>query len=73
MSKILVVDDEERIRDIIKEYLDFEGYTYDDATKTITLNCIEITDEMVTKIKIVKCDENTLQLDFDGEIRIFEK
>ena len=50
-----------------------EGYTYDDATKTITLNCIEITDEMVTKIKIVKCDENTLQLDFDGEIRIFEK
>lgn len=50
-----------------------EGYTYDDATKTITLNCIEITDEMVTKIKIVKCDENTLQLDFDGETRIFTK
>lgn len=50
-----------------------EGYTYDDATKTITLNCIETTDEMVTKIKIVKCDENSLHLDFDGEIRIFEK
>lgn len=49
-----------------------EGYTYDDATKTITLNCIETTDEMVTKIKIVKCDENSLHLDFDGEIRIFE-
>ena len=50
-----------------------EGYTYDDATKTITLNCIEITDEMVTKIKVVKCDENSLHLDFNGETRIFEK
>ena len=40
--------------------------------KTITLNCIETTDEMVTTIKIVKCDENSLQLDFNGEIRIFE-
>ena len=49
-----------------------EGYTYDDATKTITLNCIETTDEMVTTIKIVKCDENSLQLDFNGEIRIFK-
>ena len=50
-----------------------EGYTYDDATKTITLNCIEITEEMVTKIKIVKCDENSLLLDFNGEMKIFEK
>lgn len=50
-----------------------EGYIYDDSTKTITLNCIETTDEMVTEIKIVKCDENTLHLDFDGEIRVFEK
>ena len=50
-----------------------EGYTYDDTTKTITLNCIETTDEMVTTIKIVKCDENSLHLDFDGEIKIFEK
>ncbi len=50
-----------------------EGYTYDDATKTITLNCIETTDEMVTVIKIEKCDENELQLDFDGEIRVFTK
>ena len=49
-----------------------EGYTYDDTKKTITLDCIETTDEMVTIIKIVKCDENSLHLDFDGEIRIFE-
>ena len=47
--------------------------SYDDATKAITLNCIETTDEMVTTIKIVKCDESSLQLNFDGETRIFTK
>ena len=50
-----------------------EGYTYDAAAKTITLNCIETTDETITTIKIVKCDENSLHLDFDGKIKIFEK
>lgn len=50
-----------------------EGYTYDDETKTITLDCLEETDEMVTSIKVVKYDEKELQLDFDGEIRIFTK
>ena len=50
-----------------------EGYTYDDATKTITLDCIEITEEMVTTIKIVKCDDTELHLDFNGEIRVFTK
>ena len=50
-----------------------EGYIYDDATKTITLDCIETTDEMITVIKIVKCEENELHLDFGGEIRIFNK
>ena len=50
-----------------------EGYTYDDDTKTITLDCFETTDEMITVIKIVKCDEKELHLDFDGEIRIFTK
>ena len=50
-----------------------EGYTYDDDTKTITLDCFETTDEMITVIKIVKCDEKELNLDFDGEIRIFTK
>ena len=30
-------------------------------------------DEMVTVIKLVKCDESSLQLDFNGEIRIFKK
>ena len=50
-----------------------EGYTYDDETKTITLDCLESTDEMVTVIKVVKYDEKELHLDFDGEIRIFVK
>lgn len=50
-----------------------EGYTYDDDTKTITLNCIETTDEMITIIKIVKCDETELHLDFNGEVRVFTK
>lgn len=31
MQKILISDDEARIRDILKEYLDFEGFSYDEA------------------------------------------
>ena len=50
-----------------------EGYVYDDVTKTVTFNCIEETDEMITTITIVKCDENELHLDFDGDVRIFTK
>ena len=50
-----------------------DGYTYDDGTKVITFDCIEETDEMITEIKIVKCDETELQLDFDGDIRTFTK
>ena len=50
-----------------------EGYTYNDATKTITLNYTAPTMEMVKRIRVVKCDETSLHLDFDGELRIFEK
>ena len=50
-----------------------DGYSYDDETKMITLDCYEITDEMVTTIKLVKYDEKELHLDFNGEIRIFTK
>ena len=35
MAKILIVDDEERIRDIIKEYFDFEKFEYDEASDGI--------------------------------------
>jgi uncharacterized lipoprotein NlpE involved in copper resistance len=50
-----------------------ESYTYDDKTKEIKFDCFETTDEMVTTVKVVKVTENTLELDFDGEIRTFEK
>ena len=50
-----------------------EGYIYDDETKTITLNCIETSDEMVTVIKIEKYNDEELHLNFDGEIRIFTR
>ena len=48
-----------------------EGYTYDDKTKTIKVTYIENTEETVTKIKIVKCDDKSLTLDYGGEIREF--
>lgn len=50
-----------------------ESYTYDDETKEIKFDCFETTDEMVTTVKVVKVTEDTLELDFDGEIRTFEK
>ena len=50
-----------------------ESYTYNKDTKEITLDYIEETEEAVSTIKIVKETETTLELDFDGEIRKFEK
>ena len=50
-----------------------EGYIYDAETKTITLNCIETTDEMVTVITIEKYNDEELHLNFDGETRIFTR
>lgn len=50
-----------------------EGYSYDEESKIIKLHCVETTDEMVTDIKVIKCDEDSLELDFGGEIRIFTK
>ena len=49
-----------------------EGYTYDDTTKTVTLEYIEETDAP-TVIKIVKCDGDELQLEINGEILAFVK
>ncbi len=48
-----------------------EGYTYDDNSKVITFDAIETTDEMITKVTVVSCDEEKLVLDFDGEKREF--
>ena len=50
-----------------------EGYTYDDATKTITIKYIETTEETVSEIIIEECDGESIKLNFDGEIREFVK
>ena len=50
-----------------------ESYTYNDDTKEIKFDCFETTEEMITNIKIVKMSEDVLELDFNGEIRKFEK
>ena len=50
-----------------------ETYVYDDKTKEIKLDCFETTEETVTTIKVVSSTETTLELDFNGEIRKFEK
>lgn len=50
-----------------------EKYTYDDKTKEIKLDCFETTEETITTIKVVSATDETLELDFDGEIRKFTK
>ena len=50
-----------------------ESYTYNDETKEIKFDCFETTDEMITTVKIVEISEDVLELDFNGEIRKFEK
>ena len=50
-----------------------ETYSYNDDTKEITLDCFEETEETITTIKVVNSTETTLELDFNGEIRKFEK
>ena len=50
-----------------------ESYAYNDETKEIKFECFETTEEMVTNIKIVEMSEDVLELDFNGEVRKFEK
>lgn len=50
-----------------------EGYTYDDAAKTIDLDCPDTTEDMMTTIGLISCDEQQIELNFDGEIRIFTR
>ena len=50
-----------------------ESYTYNDETKEIKFDCFETTEEMITTVKIVVMTEDVLELDFNGEIRKFEK
>ena len=50
-----------------------ETYTYNDETKEIKFDCFETTEEMITNVKIVEISEEILELDFNGEIRKFER
>lgn len=50
-----------------------EGYTYHEETNEITLDYMEPTEDMVTTILIVRESEDVLELDFNGEIRTFER
>ena len=50
-----------------------ETYTYNDEIKEIKFDCFETTEEMITNVKIVEMSEDVLELDFNGEIRKFEK
>lgn len=57
----------------VEDYDLCDGYKYDDETKTITLECVEEVDDLITVIKVIKCEGDELHLDFDGETRIFTK
>ena len=50
-----------------------ETYTYNEDTKEIKLDCFETTEDTITLIKVVSLTDTTLELDFNGELRIFEK
>ena len=50
-----------------------ERYVYNDKTQEIKLDYLEATEDTVTTIKIVALDEDLLTLDFNGDLRKFEK
>lgn len=50
-----------------------EGYTFDPQSQTICLDFAYSSANAVKKIKVVSCDGQSLVLDFDGDIRTFEK
>ena len=50
-----------------------ETYKYNDDTKEITLDCFEETEETITTIKLVNSTDTTLELDFNGEVRKFQR
>jgi hypothetical protein len=50
-----------------------ESYVYNDVTKEIKFDCFEKTEDTITTIKVVNSTETTLELDFNGEVRKFEK
>ena len=47
------------------------GYKYNSKENKIELKYSESTDNMITTIIVKSCSDNTLELDFDGDIRTF--
>ena len=50
-----------------------QGYRYDPESQTLTLDYLEMAEEAVPVITVVSYDGQTLQLNFNGEIRTFHK
>lgn len=50
-----------------------DSYQYNEKNKTIKLKCLFKPNSTITKIKIKKYDENSIELDFNGEIRKFTR
>lgn len=50
-----------------------DSYSYDENNKEIRLECFETTESTITEIKIISLTDTSIELDFDGEIRKFEK
>lgn len=50
-----------------------QGYRYEEAAQRIYLDFSEISRDTVTQIAVKSCDGNTLVLDFNGEIRTFQR
>lgn len=48
-----------------------EGYRYDARSQTIYLEFIETTEETITQITVESFDEQTLVLNFNGDLRTF--
>jgi len=48
-----------------------DGYTFDPKTNVITLKYTFPPRDTVTKIKVIKCSEDELVLDFNGDVRTF--
>jgi len=50
-----------------------DTYTYNEDTQEIKLDCFEKTEDTITIIKVTSLTDTTLELDFNGEVRIFKK
>ena len=59
MAKLLIVDDEEKIREVVREYAEFEGYEVSEAAdgrEAVSLCRIEDFDLIIMDIMMPKLD-----------------